>query len=85
LKQNTIDEIYLRLFGEKTILLTLSGSDVITMQKAYDISVSLCQFANSQVSGSNVNKECKKRITVEEVMLDGQKPSLNGRKDRGFV
>jgi len=46
LKAAAVDEMYLRLFGEDTVLLTLAGSKAITQQNAQNIAVSLCYFMN---------------------------------------
>jgi hypothetical protein len=88
LRLNKIDEIYLRLLGNSTrrALMTIAGSDSATLSDALEIAVQICNIANFYVRDIDVQKECRARTNVEDVLLDGQPATLTSpRRERGKV
>ena len=73
LRLNKIDEIYLRLLGNSTrkALMTITGSDSATLSDAFEIAVQICNIANFYVRDLDVQRECRARTNVEDVLLDG--------------
>jgi hypothetical protein len=51
--------------------MTLAGNEHISNVEALDIAVSLCYYVNSQVTNIDDAKECRKKIRVQDVLLDG--------------
>ncbi|TNV84420.1 hypothetical protein FGO68_gene5674 [Halteria grandinella] len=80
LKAVRVDQLYLRLFKESSLMMTLAGHEDITGEQAFDIAVALCHFAN----GKDV--ECRRRVRVRDVLLDGQPMDATWQRSlKGFV
>jgi hypothetical protein len=66
--------------------MTIAGSDSATLSDALEIAVQICNIANFYVKGMDVQKECRARTNVEDVLLDGQPATLSSpRRERGKV
>ena len=59
-----IDEMYLRLMTEDSVLMTLGGNSDINITVANQVSAALCNLMNQETG-------CKATLKVQEVMLDG--------------
>ncbi len=66
--------------------MTIAGSTQLTQDDAYEIAVQICNLANSYVSGMDIQKECRARTNVLDMLLDGQPATPESpRRERGFV
>ena len=64
LKSARIDELSMRIFGPKKVLMTLGGNQDINNDVATDMAIALCIFANSDVAAADIRKTCMELIWV---------------------
>ncbi len=51
--------------------MTVAGNEMLNLDQAKEIAIELCKFVNSQVTSMDILAECRKRIYINDLMLDG--------------